>query len=133
MIHPIPELGVVVVGNAVGRAALLTLTKLKHTTPPLSGFRIDWIIPFKSQEEKCMRPEGPLMGIAVSPVQGQGNSGEIADDDGVGPGVGRRSSRMELRRYRIMLIYADHSILSYEIGRSTEGTGYEVNDRVILL
>ena len=133
MIHQIPELGVVVIGSGAGRAALLTLTKMKHARPPLYGFRIDWILPSKSQEDRGVRPESPFMGIAISPIQGQGDSGDIADEDGVAPRAGRRSSRLETRKYRIMLIYADHTVLSYEIGRSDSGTGYEVNDRVILL
>lgn len=133
MIHLIPELGVVVIGSGAGRAALLTLTKMKHANPPLSGFRIDWILPFKSQEDQDIRPTMPLMGIAVSPIQGQGNSGEIADENGGAPEARCPSSRLETRRYRIMLIYAEHTVLSYEIGRSTTGTGYEVNDREILL
>ena len=130
MIHQIPELGVVVVGSAAGRAAILTLTRMKHTDPPLSGFRIDWILPWKSQENRGVRPEAPLMGIAVSPVQGQGDQGEIADEDGAGVDASRR---LGTRKYRIMLVYMEHTILSYEIGRSTTGTGYEVNDRIVVL
>ena len=129
MIQQIPELGVVVVGSAAGRAAILTLTKMT-SDPPFSGFRVDWIIPLKSQEDRDVRPEAPLMGIAVSPVQGQGDQGEIADEDGVGPDA---SGRLGTRKYRIMLVYAEHTILSYEIDRSTTGTGYEVNDRIVVL
>ena len=136
MIQQIPELGVVVVGSAAGRAAILTLTRMKHTDPPLSalsalsGFRIDWIVPFKSQEDRGVRPEAPLMGIAVSPIQGQGDQSEIADEDGAGADASRR---LGTRKYRIMLVYSEHTILSYVIDRSTTGTGYEVNDRVIVL
>lgn len=130
MIHQIPELGVVVVGSAVGRVALLTMTKLNRADSALSGFHIDWILPFKSQEDKGVRPEAPLMGIAVSPVQGQANSGEFTDDDGSSPDAGRR---LGTRKYRILLVYAEHTILCYEIKRPIYGTGYEVNDRTILL
>ena len=130
MIHQIPELGVVVVGSAVGRVALLTMTQLNRADPALSGFHTDWILPFKSQEDKGVRPEAPLMGVAVSPVQGQANSGEFTDDDGSSPDAGRRPGT---RKYRIMLVYAEHTILCYEIKRPMYGTGYEVNDRIILL
>ena len=133
MIHQIPELGVVIVGSAVGRVALLTMTKLNRADSTLSGFHIDWILPFKSQEDKGVRPEAPLMGIAVSPVQGQADSGEITDDDGSSLYAGRQTPRPGTRKYRIMLVYAEHTVLSYEIKRPTCGTGYEVNDRIILL
>ncbi|KAL8784125.1 MAG: hypothetical protein Q9195_009169 [Heterodermia aff. obscurata] len=133
MIHQIPELGVVIVGSAVGRVALLTMTKLNRTESALSGFHIDWILPLKSQEDKGVRPEAPLMGIAVSPVQGQANSGEISDDDGSSPDAGRHARRSGTRKYRIMLVYAEQTILCYEIKRPIYGTGYEVNDRTILL
>ena len=130
MIHQIPELGVVIVGSAVGRVALLTMTKMNRANSALSGFHIDWILPFKSQEDKGVRPEAPLMGIAVSPVQGQANSGDVTDDDGSSPDAGRR---LGTRKYRIMLVYSEHTILCYEIKRPIYDTGYEVNDRTILL
>ena len=133
MIHQIPELGVVIVGSGIGRVALLTMTKLNRADSSLSGFHIDWILPFKSQEDKGARPEAPLMGIAVSPVQGQASSGETTDDDGSNFDTGRQARRSGTRKYRIMLVYADHTILSYGIKRPNYGTGYEVNDRTILL
>lgn len=123
MIHQIPELGVVVIGSAVGRVAVMTLTRLKATNPTLSGFCIDWILPLKSQEDSGKRPEAPLMGLAVSPVQGREDTDGISDMEGSPLGAGRQSWRFELRKYRIMLIYADHTILSYEIARSTRGMG----------
>ena len=133
MIHQIPELGIVIVGSAVGRVALLTMTKLNRADSKLSGFHIDWILPFKKQEIEGARPEAPLMGIAVSPVQGQADSGEITDDDCSSPDAGRQAPRPGTRRYRLMLVYAEHTILCYEIQRPIYGTGYEVNDRTIIL
>ena len=135
MIHQIPELGVIVIGSAVGRVAVITLTRLKCTNPnpTLSGFCIDWILPLKSQEDRGIRPEAPLMGLAVSPVQGREDTDGIADMEISPLGASRQSLRSELRKYRTMLIYADHSILSYEISRPTRGMGFEVNDRIIHL
>ena len=135
MIHQIPELGVVVIGSAVGRVAVITLTRLKCTdpNPTLSGFCIDWILPLKSQEDRGVRPEAPLMGLAVSPVQGREDTDGFADMESSPLGASCQSLRSELRKYRIMLIYADHSILSYETSRPTRGMGFEVNDRIIHL
>ncbi|KAL9123741.1 MAG: hypothetical protein Q9217_006860, partial [Psora testacea] len=72
MVHHISELGVVAVGNQAGRVALLIMTYWPEVHR--YGFRLEAILPFKSQEEKGMRPEAPLLGMAISPVQGQGLS-----------------------------------------------------------
>lgn len=116
MCAAMPELGVVAVASQVGRVAILTLTRIRETKH--RAFRLDWILPLKSQEDAKMRPEVPLLGIASAPVQGR----EAAI---VSPG--RRSPdglRGEAwravessRRYRLLLTYCDHTVLSYELGR----------------
>lgn len=120
MIHQIPSLGIVAIASQAGRVALLSLTKLdRHhaQTRPLYGYRIEHILPFKSQEERGERPEMPLLGMAIGPVQG-GGSDEMAGMSG---------------RYRLLLIYYDHTVMSYEFGRDKGGSGYEVNDRVLVV
>lgn len=102
MIHQIPELGVIVVGSQIGRVAVLTLTRLKRRNPALSGFRLDWILPLKSQEDRGVRPEAPLMGISASPVQGHENPDAI-DDEVSSPNGDRRSLRSDLRKYRVRI------------------------------
>jgi hypothetical protein len=94
--------------------------------------RLDAILPFRSQEKECKRPESPLLGIAVAPIQGREmvlghESGEIT---GGGEGLGRgrginedwRRGETE-RRYRLMLIYHSGEILSYELGRGKGASG----------
>ena len=115
MIHQIPELGVVVIGNQIGRVGLLTLTTWRPTekgrrklsrVPDVkvhAGFKISAILPRQSQEGRNMRPETPLLGMAVSPIQGHG------------------TTNAGLRRYRLLMTYYDHTILSYEILRESPG------------
>ncbi|KAK5118643.1 hypothetical protein LTR85_008108 [Meristemomyces frigidus] len=101
----IPTLGLVVIASQKGRAMILSLTKLSRWArypAEMQGerrktnyaMRLDCILPFASQEEESARPFAPLHGIATAPVQGAGH-----------------------KRWRLMMMYQDHSILSYEISR----------------
>ena len=117
MIHQIPELGVIAIGNQIGRVALLTLTRWELTEKDRSkiyaepdvqehaAFKISAILPLKSQEEKHVRPEKPLLGMAISPIQGQRKMASVNGDS--------------TRRYRLLMTYYDHTVLSYEILRET--------------
>lgn len=70
MIKYIPELGIVVAASQKGRVAIITLTwqeEIGHS------FRVDWILPFSSQDQGLVYPRDqrvPLMGMAVSPMPG---------------------------------------------------------------
>jgi len=64
-------------------------------------FRLDHILPFRSQEERHERPETWLAGIAVGPVQGM---------------LGGKTAR----RWRLLMVFMDHSILSYELGKDRD-------------
>ncbi|KAK4550483.1 hypothetical protein LTR36_000062 [Oleoguttula mirabilis] len=101
----IPTLGVVVLASQKGRAVVLSLTKLSRLArypTEMQGqrrktnyaMRVECILPFAHQEKGGERPVAPLHGIAASPVQGAGQ-----------------------KRWRLMMMYQDHSILSYEIAR----------------
>ncbi|KEF61105.1 uncharacterized protein A1O9_02670 [Exophiala aquamarina CBS 119918] len=69
MVHQIPDLGVVIIASQIGRCAVCTLTRNGKTRAP--GLRVDWILPTRKQESKKLRPVRPLLGIAISPVQGR--------------------------------------------------------------
>lgn len=116
MVHQIPEIGVVAVGNQAGRVALLTMTRWQSCKQP--GFKIEVILPYKSQEIQGLRPEVPLMGIAISPVQGQQTRDKSHLRESNANFAFKRGTRA-LRRYRLLIIYRDHTILSYEISRPT--------------
>ncbi|KAF2770765.1 hypothetical protein EJ03DRAFT_373354 [Teratosphaeria nubilosa] len=102
----IPQIGVLILASQKGRALVLSLTKLRKSAqypPEMQGskprrtcyaMRVERILPLASQERAGQRPFAPLHGIAASPLQGAGE-----------------------KRWRIMMMYQDHSILSYEVSR----------------
>lgn len=99
----IAELGLVIVGSQIGRVALISLTRPEDSfshNGPVTMFRVDHILPTYTHEIQGFRPAVPLMGIAVSPLQGQ--------------------EMKERKRWRLIMHYYDHSILSYELGRDGE-------------
>jgi len=104
----IPQMGVVLVGSQAGRVAVLTLHQLEpkpfdpEAIGPVYTMRLDHLLPFSSQEQRKQRPTQPLVGLAASPLQGSRGTGSSA-------------------RCRIMLLYQDHTILSYEIVREDVG------------
>ncbi|KAF2810581.1 uncharacterized protein BDZ99DRAFT_285545 [Mytilinidion resinicola] len=112
----IPELGVVIVASSIGRAAVITLTQYnelddKELPQPVYGFRLDHLLPFPEQEKDGWR-RGWMLGIAVSPLQG------MLGTEGV-------------RRWRLILYYADHTVLAYEIGKIREPRNRGVEALVI--
>lgn len=121
MVLQVPELSIVAVGNQAGRVGILTMTRWKHQNQ--SGFKIECILPFLSQEKAGMRPEKPLMGMAIGPVQGHEtklaleSALETSEISATGPRVPVGFAR----RFRLIMIYCDHTTLSYEISRPTEG------------
>ncbi|PYH94253.1 hypothetical protein BO71DRAFT_232236 [Aspergillus ellipticus CBS 707.79] len=208
MVKYIPEHGIVVAASQKGRAAIIALTESETTG---LSFRIDWIVPFESQEKYGDRPLIPLLGMSVSPIQGfeippdvpyiprdvntnnlsfefkylnpddpdihtplqnssalqpnhpsdDGNDDEIDhlpsepsdpsepddSDDSLPPPLTlpechARASRAyqpeeswrgwnPSRRYRLLLMYADHTVMSYEFWynwNTTDNTGPEGQD-----
>lgn len=121
MVLQIPELGIVAVGNQAGRVGILTMTRWQSVIE--SGFKIEFILPFHSQEKQGCRPDMALMGVAVGPIQGHetkpdnGSALETPEATVTGPRIATRSSR----RFRLMMVYYDHTLLSYEISRGPEG------------
>ncbi|KAI7136658.1 hypothetical protein KC324_g16640, partial [Hortaea werneckii] len=116
----IPTLGVIILASQKGRALVLSLTKLPkgtttsypsemrdHRRRTVYAMRVECILPFERQERDGARPFAPLHGIAAAPVQGDG--GGPAEALGVGGQGGRR--------WRVMLMFQDHSVLSYELRR----------------
>ena len=98
----VPELSLVVAGSMCGRVALVTLTRPKTEYSSLKrGFKVETILPTKSEEDRALRPICPLLGVAVSPL--------FQAEEGAA-----RS-----KRYRLMLHYYDLRILSYELSRDS--------------
>jgi hypothetical protein len=110
----IPTLGVVILASQKGRAIVLSLTRVLQSMkypveidPKLGvktnyAMRTECILPFKSQEKAGQRPFSPLHGIAVGPIQGTENVRNAAK-----------------KRWRLIMMFQDHSLLTYEIRRTT--------------
>lgn len=127
MVTQVPELGLVLVASQIGRVALLTLTRMRATKQ--LAFRLDCILPTKEQETRGERPMAALLGMAVGPLQGRENWTGSCNDGGSPYGRGMEAWRAieGSRRYRLMLYYYDHTVLSYELshrsGKGSSGQG----------
>ncbi|KAK3072258.1 hypothetical protein LTR53_007157 [Teratosphaeriaceae sp. CCFEE 6253] len=123
----VPALGVVVLASQKGRAVVMALTKLAGSAgypdevrgslgPAKTNYamRVECVLPFASQEAGNQRPFAPLHGIAVGPIQGTEGLGE------------------ERKRWRLMMMYQDHSLLSYEIKRRRFGDAGVAVDSVVV-
>ena len=127
MVAQVPELGLVLAASPVGRVALFTLTRRK--VMQLSALRLDWILPLYSQEKNGERPRVPLLGIAVGPIQGRQLATTDVDRDSP-DGAEQESWRAVecSRRYRLLLMYCDNSVLSYELARQPGRSGRDETD-----
>ena len=115
MIHQIPELGITVIASQIGRVGILSATRREPQGQ--YGFKIEYILPFKSQEAERLRPKDALMGIAVGPIQGHLNPPEPGSAEDVSEESGAGSRPVAPRRFRLLMVYAEHTVLSYEISR----------------
>jgi len=121
----IPSLGVVILASQKGRAIVFSLARVPQSMKYPEGIdpslgqktiytlRAECILPFESQEKAGQRPFSPLHGIAVGPIQGTANA--------------KNGGRT---RWRLIMMYQDHSILSYELRRA-KGAELGVGDFVV--
>lgn len=79
------------------------------------GFRLDHLLPFERQIGELGLGEAGnrLVGIAVGPVQGMLDQPEGAE-------MGERTRSPGARRWRLMMTYDNHTVLSYELGKYRE-------------
>ncbi|KAF9770611.1 hypothetical protein IL306_011824 [Fusarium sp. DS 682] len=115
MIALAPELSLMAIGSPTGRVVLLTLTRKavpaeRDEGTWEHGFRVEWVLPTGSDEMEHRKTLRPMHGMAMGPVQvGDEAGGRVG---GVGPAMPRR--------YRLMLHYRNHDILSYELTREEQ-------------
>ena len=115
MVAEIPELYLVIFASPTGRVVIVTPTRLAEQRKLVpgygckTGFRVECVLPRASDEKVYRQEYRPLHGMAVGPV---------LQDRGKG---GNRIASSELpKRYRLMLHYRNHDILSYELSRDEE-------------
>ncbi len=126
MLHYIPEINLILVGNMMGRVVLLRPIRNKGR-PSRAGddapnfiFRTEWTLPLLRDDHLGNRPPCCLLGMAVSRVPEPG-AGEY----------GLRSTKKRVEcgkwppslRWRVLLHYMDHTILQYYIEAKKPGTG----------
>jgi len=121
MVHQIPELSLVIAASQKGRVGIFRLTRARGNF----GMRLDMILPRESGAPKIgassttldveTRPAAALLGLAVSPVQGR--QMEDGKNGGGWRGIEGR------RRWRLMMIYTDGNMLSYELGGGIDEAG----------
>ncbi|MCJ1439806.1 MAG: hypothetical protein MMC23_000287 [Stictis urceolatum] len=143
----IPDISIFIAGTQAGRVAVFSLCELKaesrrrkaretegfKRTPLMSkikgwgrdqhAMRLDWVLPFKSQEARGDRPTCPLMGLSSAPVQGEEKveDGLRIGRGGMASGKGKERARQWRGRWRLMLTYMDNTVLTYELWREELG------------
>lgn len=76
MVKYLPEDGIVIAATQKGRAAIISLGRVFGGGLTL---RINWMVPLFRQERFGERPLMPLLGIAVSPIQGFEKTADVPD------------------------------------------------------
>lgn len=117
----IPELSLVLIASQVGRVALCTITRrMSEKRPGRLGkqvsMRVEAVLPTDLEELEKLRPSFGLLGMAVGPVI----SGTAKRSSEFAAGAPSRADAAP-KRFRLMLHYYDHTILSYELSRGLEG------------
>ncbi|RPB00164.1 hypothetical protein L873DRAFT_1835083 [Choiromyces venosus 120613-1] len=107
--NAIPELSLVIAASQKGRIAVFRLTRVGDEY----CMRLDDILPRESEYPGAITPGGStaLLGVAVGPIQGRELGSSVNRRRGGWRGNERR------RRYRLMCVFVDGRVLSYEIGR----------------
>lgn len=102
--HVIPDLSLVVAASQKGRIAIFRLTRVGD----VFAMRLDNVLP---RDGEPGQPSASLLGVALGPVQGREIGTSTRSRRGGWRGVERR------RRYRLMCVFVDGTVVSYELGR----------------
>jgi len=129
----IPELGVFIIASPVGRAAVFTFTRCRESNHDgfTYGFQMEYMLPFiKGKEEQVWAPvssHAKLAGIAVSPVQGMMDKpiGSPSNEDGYDARAYNEG------RWRLIMYYTDHTVVSYEVARKKKDGELGLGDIVV--
>jgi len=113
MLVHIPELCLVALGSPTGRVMLVTLTKLASPVTDATGtrrwehgIRPELVLPRKSDEDRHRQSPRALHGLALAAIPEDLESG--------------KHGLPLTKRYRLLLHYQSHDILSYEISRDAQ-------------
>lgn len=113
----IPELGVFIIGSPIGRAAVFSLYWTHDEGNPHRryGFKLEYLLPFKEEHENEIAggSRERLIGVAVAPIQGMFDESEEMARTG-------EQGVQQPRRWRLIMYYMDHNLLSYELSKPRE-------------
>jgi hypothetical protein len=118
----IPELGLFIIASPVGRVGVFSLYCVEDNNLGLRyGFRLEYLLPCEEGDDRKLveMPTGRAIGVAVGPVQGMfGKRGEEGEE------------MLQPRRWRVLVYYTDHSVLSFEVAKRRVG-GVGVDELVV--
>jgi len=131
----IPELGLFLVGTPAGYVSIFRLTRFtkveenstgnaqkprfsRSNDKTICGFRLEHVLPLEKQRQSLepLLKHERLLGLAVGPVQGMSDrpddeqSSSVTEEEGYG----------RVRRWRVLLLYSDYTMLSYELAKYTD-------------
>ncbi|OAG17414.1 mitochondrial carrier [Alternaria alternata] len=125
----IPELGIFIVGSPIGHAGVFSLcfTKREDHEQPRYGFKLEYLLPFhKSDQTKITGvPQGRLLGIAVAPIQGMFDVPRDTE------ALEQEKETLQPRRWRLLMYYMDHTVLSFELSRMRVDESPSLSDMVV--
>lgn len=124
----IPELGAFLIASMSGRCAIFSLTSAftirDEKLLKVYAFRQEHLLPLSEQESNhsiMPHPNAKLVGIAAGPIQGNLKT----------PGSDEDWSEMANRKWRLMVLYQDHTVLSYELEKRHEDVSLSLADVVV--
>ncbi|KAF7679325.1 mitochondrial carrier [Alternaria burnsii] len=125
----VPELGIFIVGSPIGHAGVFSLcfTKREDHEQPRYGFKLEYLLPFhKSDQTKVTGvPQGRLLGIAVAPIQGMFDVPRDTE------ALEQNKETLQPRRWRLLMYYMDHTVLSFELSRMRVDESPSLSDIVV--
>lgn len=121
----IPELGIFIVASPNGRCSIFSFTQIStpggasggNRKQTVYGFKQDYVLPTVEQEASgdwMSMQYTQLVGISVGPIQGMLDKMADLNDNQVNH---QGEEQLKNRRWRLMMLYRDHTVLSYELSR----------------
>ncbi|KAL1795771.1 hypothetical protein ACET3X_005995 [Alternaria dauci] len=125
----VPELGIFIVGSPIGHAGVFSLYFTKHEDreQPRYGFKLEYLLPFHKNDQTKIAgvPQGRLLGIAVAPIQGMF---DVPRDNEASE---KEKETPQPRRWRLIMYYTDHTVLSFELSRQRVDESPSLSDMVV--
>lgn len=94
------------------------------------GFKLEYLLPFEAGRDTQVydvpqpynEPPARLVGVAVGPVQGMFDEPDDQGDE---------LWAMRPRRWRLLMYYTDHTVLSFELAKDRDGESPGLSELVV--